>query len=76
MLDFLTTTDVLVLVQMTSETVRAVNGMEFMPVQWSVDGGAQTMIRVMGIKVPDLRAQYVGTSTTTRKCGIVHGTTA
>ena len=78
MLDLLTTTDVLLLVQMTSETVRAVNGMEFMPVQWSVDGGAQTMIRVMGIKVPDLRSQYVGTSVVAadRVCGVVHGTTA
>lgn len=76
MLDLLTTTDVLILVQMTSETVRAVNGMEFTPVQWTKDGGAQIMLRVLGIKVPDLRSQYVGTSTTVRKCGIVHGTTA
>ena len=76
MLDNFTSASELLLVQMTSETVRAVNGMEFTPIQWSIDGGAQTMIRVMGIKVPDLRAQYVGTSTTTRKCGIVHGTTS
>lgn len=75
-LDMFTSTDELLLVQMTSETVRAVNGMEFTTVQWTKDGGAQTMLRVMGIKVPDLRAQYVGQSTTTRKCGIVHGTTS
>lgn len=75
-LDMFTSTDELLLVQMTSETVRAVNGMEFTTVQWTKDGGAQTMLRVMGIKVPDLRAQYVGTSVTTRKCGIVHGTTS
>ena len=75
MLDMFTNTDELLLVQMTSETVRAVTGMEFTPVQWTKDGGAITMIRVMGIKVPDLRAQYVGTGTT-RKCGIVHGTTS
>lgn len=76
MLDLFTATDQLLLVQMTSETVRAVNGMEFTTVQWTKDGGAQTMLRVLGIKVPDLRAQYVGTSITSRKCGIVHGTTS
>jgi len=76
MLDMFTSTDELLLVQMTSETVRAINGMEFTPVQWTKDGGAQTMIRVMGIKVPDLQSQYVGTSTSTRKCAVVHGTTA
>ena len=75
-LDLFTSTDELLLVQMTSETVRAVNGMEFTPIQWTKDGGAQTMLRVMGIKVPDLRSQYVGTSTSIRKCGIVHGTTS
>lgn len=78
MLDLFTSTDELLLVQMTSETVRAVNGMEFTSIQWTKDGGAQTLLRVMGIKVPDLRAQYVGTSTTAanRVCGIVHGTTS
>lgn len=75
-LDMFTSTDELLLVQMTSETVRAINGMEFTTVQWTKDGGAQTMLRVMGIKVPELRAQYVGTSTSSRKCGIVHGTTS
>ena len=76
MLDTFTNASELLLVQMTSETVRAINGMEFIPVQWSKDGGAQTMLRVMGIKVPDLRSQFVGTSVTTRKCAIVHGTTS
>ena len=75
-LDMFTSANELLLVQMTSETVRAVTGMEFTTVQWTKDGGAQTMLRVMGIKVPDLRSQYVGTSTSTRKCGIVHGTIA
>lgn len=76
MLDMFTNADELLLVQMTSETVRAVVGMEFYPVQWTMDGGSRTMLRIMGIKVPDLRAQYVGQSTDTRKCGIVHGTTS
>ncbi len=77
-LDLFSNTDELLLVQMTSETVRAVNGMEFTPVMWTKDGGAQTMLRVMGIKVPDLKSQYIGQSTTVtdRVCGIVHGTTA
>lgn len=76
-LDRFTDSDELLLVQMTSETVRAVVGMEFTPVQWMENGGASTMLRVMGIKVPDLRSQYVGTDTTVanRVCGIVHATT-
>ncbi len=67
--------DRLILVQMTSETVRAVNGMEFTTVQWTKDGGSQTMLRVLGIKVPDLRSQFVGTSTTVadRVCAVVDG---
>ena len=70
--------DRLILVQMTSETVRAVVGMEFTTVQWTKDGGAQTNLRVLGIKVPDLRSQYVGTSTTVsdRICAIVDGNPA
>lgn len=78
MLDMFTSTDELLLVQMTSETVRAVVGMEFITVQWSKDGGAETRLRVLGIKVPDLRSQFVGQSTTVadRVCGIVHGTTS
>lgn len=78
MLDRMTGNDDLLLVQMSSETVRAVNGMEFTTVQWQVDGGAETRLRVMGIKVPDIRSQFIGTSVTTanRKCGVVHGTTS
>ena len=76
MLDTFTNASELLLVQMTGECVRAINGMEFIPVQWVKDGGAQTMVRVMGIKVPDLRSKYVGTSTSSRVCGIVHGTIA
>ena len=76
LLDNFTSTSELLLVQMTSETVRAVNGMDFTTVQWQKDGGAATVLRVLGIKVPDLRSQFIGTSTTSRKCGIVHGTTS
>jgi len=76
MLDFFTNTDELLLVQMTSDTVRAIDGMDWTTVQWEEQGGARIIFRVMGIKVPDLRSQYVGTSTSSRKCGIVHGTTS
>ncbi len=77
-LDEFTSTNELLLVQMTSDTVRAVNGMDFTTVQWTENGGAMIMLRVMGIKVPDLRSQYIGTSVVTadRKCAIVHGTTS
>jgi hypothetical protein len=78
MLDTFSNTDELLLVQMSSESVRAVNGMDFTTVQWSKDGGSSIMLRVMGIKVPDLRSQYVGTdnTVTNRVSGIVHGTTS
>lgn len=70
--------DNLILVQMTSDTVRAIDGMDWTTVQWEEQGGARLMYRVMGIKVPELRAQYIGTDTTAanRRCGIVHGTTS
>lgn len=75
-LDLLTSAQTLILVQMTSETVQAINGLEFTTVQWEEKGGAKLMFRVMCIKIPGLRSQFVGTSQTSRKCGIVHGTTA
>jgi len=75
--DYFDSTDELLLVELGSETIRAVNGMDFTPVMWEAQGGAKTMIRVMGIKVPDLRSQYIGTDVTeaNRKSAIVHGTT-
>lgn len=69
-LDFMTTTQTLILVQMNSETVRAVVGMEPKTVQWVEQGGQKICLSVATIQVPDLRAQYIGTSVTTRKCGI------
>lgn len=76
MLDLFSNTDELLLVQMNSDTVRAVDGMDWTTVQWEEHGGAKIVFRVMGIKVPDLRSQYSGTSTTSRTSGIVHGTTS
>lgn len=77
-LDLFTSANELLLVQLTSETVRAVNGMEFTTVQWIENGGAINNLRVLGIKVPDIRSQYVGQSTTAadRKAAVVHGTIA
>lgn len=75
-LDFLSTTDVFVLVQMTSDTVRAVNGMDIRTVQWPEKGGLQVNFKVMACHVPDIRSQYIGDSTSSRKAGIVHITTS
>jgi hypothetical protein len=66
----------LVMVQMNSETVRAVEGMPIRTIQWETHGGLALNFIVMTICVPDIRAQYVGTSQSTRKVGIVHGTTS
>lgn len=69
-LDFLTSGFQLVLVSMTSETARAVNGMEVRTIQWETRGGMQLNFRVMTIQAPQLFADFNG------NCGIVHGTTS
>jgi hypothetical protein len=69
-LDFLTDTFTLILVQMTSDVARAVNGMEIMTVQWEGKGGLILYFKVMAIKVPQIRADYNGNS------GIIHATTS
>lgn len=71
--------DVVLLVQMTEDVCRAVNGMEIMTVQWETKGGMQLNFKVMGIQVPQIRSVYItGTTgqTGTKKTGIVHGTTS
>jgi len=65
----------LLLIQMTGEVARAVNGMEMTTVQWEGKGGLELMFKIMCIKVPQIRSQYVGT-TTTKKTGIVHASTS
>ena len=45
-----------VMVQMTSDVVRLVNGMEIAPVEWQENGGLVLHYKVMGIKVPQIRA--------------------
>ena len=65
-LDFLTNYD-MVLVQMTSDVIREVIGMDIMPLQWETHGGMQINFKVMAIMVPQLRADYNGNT------GIVYG---
>ena len=77
-LDFFTSTFELVLVQMTSDVVRAVNGMDITTLQWETKGGMQLNFKVMAIMVPQIRSQFIRQDQTVagRKCGIVHGTTS
>jgi uncharacterized linocin/CFP29 family protein len=68
-LDYLNGYDA-VLVQMTSDVVREVVGMDITTVQWETHGGMQLNFKVMCILVPQLRADFKGNT------GIVHGTVA
>lgn len=56
-----------ILVQMTSDVVREVVGMDITTVQWETMGGLQLNFKVMAILVPQLRADINGNT------GIVHG---
>lgn len=69
-LDYLTSGYVLIMVQMTSDVARAVNGMNLTTVQWESQGGMRLNFKVMTIMVPQLRSDFNGNS------GIVHATTA
>ncbi|RLF28618.1 MAG: hypothetical protein DRN14_03860 [Thermoplasmata archaeon] len=68
-LDYLTNYD-LVLVQMTSDVVREVVGMDIATTQWESKGGMQLNFKVMAIMVPQLRADQNGNT------GIVHASVA
>lgn len=69
-LDTAGTSYILLLVQMTSDVVREVIGMDITTVQWESKGGMQLNFKVMAILVPQLRADQNSNT------GIVHGTTA
>jgi hypothetical protein len=69
-LDYLTSGYQLILVQMTSNVARAINGMGITTVQWESQGGLRVNFKVMAIQVPQLRSDFNGNT------GIVHGTTA
>ena len=58
----------LILVQMTPDVARAVNGMDISTVQWETHGGLRLNFKVMCIQVPQLRADYYN------NCGICQGT--
>lgn len=66
-LDFLTGYQML-LVQQTTDVVREVIGMDFTTMQWETDGGLMINFKILGILVPQIRADYNGNT------GIVHGT--
>jgi hypothetical protein len=59
---------VILIVQMTPDVCRAVNGMDITTVQWETLGGMQLNFKVMAIQVPQLRADFYG------NCGILHMT--
>lgn len=59
MLDYLTGYT-LILVQMTSDVVREVVGMEIVTLQWDSHGGLKKNFKVMCIMVPQIRADYNG----------------
>jgi uncharacterized protein YlaI len=65
--DFLTADNVL-LVQMTSDVIRMVEGLPIQTIQWDLEGGMLMNFKVMTIMVPQIRADY------NNRCGIVHGT--
>lgn len=65
-LDFLQNYDI-VLVQMTSDIIRMVIGMDITTLQWDTKGGMQKNFKVMAIMVPQCRADFNGNT------GIVYG---
>lgn len=67
-LDFLTGYD-MVLVQMTSDVVRIVVGMDITTLQWDTKGGMQKNFKVMAIIVPQMRGDFNSNT------GVVHGGT-
>ena len=68
-MDELTGWDILI-VQMETQTVREVIGMEWTTVQWEELGGQALNWMVLGIYVPQIRSDYDG------NCGIAHGSTS
>lgn len=54
------------LVQMTSDVVRLINGMDIQVIEWKTEGGMVSKFKVMAIKVPQIRNDHYGNS------GLVH----
>lgn len=62
-LDFLTNATnpfTMIMVQMTPDVARAVNGMNMTTVQWESQGGMRLNFKVMAIWVPQIRADFNG----------------
>jgi hypothetical protein len=59
----------LLMVQMTPDVARAVNGLDITTIQYEKRGGLELDFICMCIQVPQLRADYYG------NCGVLHGTT-
>jgi hypothetical protein len=58
----------LLMVQMTPDVARAVNGMDITTVQWESVGGMRLNFKVLCIQVPQLRADFYG------NCGLLDAT--
>lgn len=70
-LDRLSSTNYQILmIQMTPDVIRAINGMQLTTVQWESNGGFTINFKVMAIMVPQVRNDL------NNNCGIIHGTTA
>ena len=60
------TTDNVLLVQMTSDVVRLINGLGIQNVEWAVEGNMLFKFKVLAIQVPQIRSEQSG------RCGVVH----
>jgi len=58
----------MIMVQMTPDVARAVNGMDITTVQWETMGGMKLNFKVLCIQVPQLRADFYG------NCGLMTAT--
>lgn len=65
--DFLTADNV-IMVQMTSDVVRMVEGLPIQTLQWEIEGGMILLFKVMAIMVPQIRSDYEN------RCGVLHAT--
>lgn len=69
-LDYLTTDNTVLMVDMSSDVASAINGMDMTTIQWESNDRSKIGFKVMAIHVPLLKADYDG------NCGIAHGTTS
>ncbi|MFV2014001.1 MAG: hypothetical protein ACC656_01110, partial [Candidatus Heimdallarchaeota archaeon] len=56
----------IIMVQLTSDTVDMINGMQPTPVQWESNGGFTVNFKVMAIMIPRIKSDAKG------QCGIAH----